>query len=171
MRSRSIARLLFLCGVSLFASTFCPLNPSSVSAAGRPEAPAPNWELKDLDGKTVHLSDFKGKVVILDFWATWCPPCRKEIPGFVELQKKYGARGLVMIGVAMDEDPDPVKPFARKQGINYPVVFGDMKTAAAYGGIESIPVSFVINRAGNVVAAHEGYEEQSTFESEIKPLL
>jgi peroxiredoxin len=143
-----------------------------VAAETGKRQPAPAWELKDLDGKAVKLADFKGKVVILDFWATWCPPCRKEIPGFVNLQKKYGDKGLVVVGVSLDEGGTAaVKPFVQKMGMNYPVVMGDQKTVAAFGGIEAIPTTFVIDREGNVVTAHQGYADEATFESEIKPLL
>ncbi|MFN2476416.1 MAG: TlpA family protein disulfide reductase [Chthoniobacterales bacterium] len=133
---------------------------------------APDWQLKDLDGKSVKLSDFKGKVVILNFWATWCPPCRKEIPTFVSLQKQYADNGLVIVGVSLDEKgPGVVKPFVAKMGINYPVVMGDPKTAAEYGGIGVVPTTFIIDRNGKLAAQHEGDAERATFESEIKPLL
>ena len=133
---------------------------------------APEWQLKDLEGKAVKLSDFKGKVVILNFWATWCPPCRREIPSFVSLQKQYGDKGLVIIGVLLDEKgPGVVKPFVAKMGINYPIVMGDPKTAADYGGIAVVPTTFVIDRNGKIAAEHQGDAERATFESEIKPLL
>ena len=133
---------------------------------------APDWQLKDLDGKSVKLSDFKGKVVILNFWATWCPPCRKEIPTFVSLQRQYADKGLVIVGVSLDEKgPGVVKPFVAKMGINYPVVMGDPKTAADYGGIAVVPTTFVIDRSGKVAAEHEGDADRATFEGEIKPLL
>lgn len=91
---------------------------------------APDWQLTDVDGKPVKLSDFKGKVIILDFWATWCPPCRAEIPGFVAIQKKYADRSFTVIGVSLDEQgPSMVKPFMRQLGMNYPVVMG-IKSAA-----------------------------------------
>ncbi len=133
---------------------------------------APDWQLKNLDGKEVKLSDFKGKVVILNFWATWCPPCRREIPSFVWLQKQYGDKGLVIVGVSLDEKgPGVVKPFAAKMGINYPIVMGDPKTAADYGGIEVVPTTSVIDRNGKIAAEHQGDAERATFEAEIKPLL
>ncbi|MDQ2659629.1 MAG: TlpA family protein disulfide reductase [Verrucomicrobiota bacterium] len=133
---------------------------------------APDWQLKDLEGKSVKLSDFKGKVVVLNFWATWCPPCRREIPDFVALQKQYADKGLVVIGVSMDEGGAAVvKPFVKKIGINYPVVLGDQKTAAAYGGIRVVPTTFVIDKHGKVAAQHEGGADRTTFEAEIKPLL
>ena len=133
---------------------------------------APEWQLKDLDGNPVKLSDFKGKVVILNFWATWCPPCRREIPTFVSLQKQYADKGLVIIGVSLDEKgPDVVKPFVAKMGINYPVVMGDPKIAADYGGIAVVPTTFLIDRNGKVAAEHEGDADRATLEGEIKPLL
>ena len=133
---------------------------------------APSWELQDLDGKTVHSSDFKGKVVVLDFWATWCPPCRAEIPGFVELQTKYQAQGLAVIGVSVDQaSADTVKAFAEKMTINYPVLQSDAKIAAAFGGIDGLPTTFVIDRSGRIVKQHSGFTEKSEIESEIKSLL
>ena len=140
-------------------------------AAGSKKA-APEWQLNDVDGKPVKLSDFKGKVIILDFWATWCPPCRMEIPGFVAIQKKYADKGFTVIGVSLDQQgPSVVKPFMNKLGMSYPVVMGTQRTARDYGGITAIPTTFVIDREGNVVRAFEGYTDQATFESVIGPLL
>jgi peroxiredoxin len=134
--------------------------------------PAPAWELKDTTGKTVKLSDFKGKVVVLDFWATWCPPCRQEIPGFIDLQKKFADKGLVIVGISLDEKgPSVVTPFITKLGMNYPVVMGTQEVSEKYGDIQAIPTTFVIDRQGNIVAADEGLTGEATFESEIKPLL
>ena len=133
---------------------------------------APQWQLMDLDDKPVKLSDFKGKVVVLNFWATWCAPCRKEIPTFVALQKQYGAKGLVIIGASLDQGgTKTVKPFVGKTGINYPVVLADQKTADAYGGIQVVPTTFVIDRQGKIVAKHEGDTDRAVFQSEIKSLL
>ena len=129
---------------------------------------APDWQLNTLDGKRVKLSDFKGKVVILNFWATWCAPCRVEIPGFVMLQKKYGDKGLAVIGVSVDEQgPEVVKKFVKRFGMNYPVVMGNEKIAEAYGGIVAIPTTFVIDREGRIAGKHLGYEDKETFEKEI----
>jgi peroxiredoxin len=134
--------------------------------------PAPAWQLRGLDGKTVHSSDFKGKVVILDFWATWCPPCRMEIPGFVELQKQYEKQGLAVVGVSEDAiSPVEVKKFTQELGVNYPIVLADAGTSQAYGGIEALPTTFVIDRAGRIVKEHLGFTEKEELEKEIKPLL
>jgi peroxiredoxin len=151
----------------------CLITPFSLCAeplaAG---AKAPEWELVNLDGKKVKSSDFAGKVVVLDFWATWCPPCVKEIPSFIELQKQYSDKGLTIVGVSLDQDPpEEVKNFVEKHKMNYPVVMGDEKTAEAFGGIEAIPTTFVIDRDGRVVSRHVGYTEKEVFEKEITPLL
>jgi thiol-disulfide isomerase/thioredoxin len=133
---------------------------------------APAWELSDTDGKPVKSSDFAGKVVILDFWATWCPPCKAEIPGFVELQKKYGDKGLVIVGVSLDEQgPAVVKPFMQHFGVNYPIVMGDEKIVEAFGGVTAIPTTFIIDKAGNIVEKHVGFAPQEDFEKQITPLL
>jgi cytochrome c biogenesis protein CcmG/thiol:disulfide interchange protein DsbE len=145
---------------------------SALSRAAGSRKPAPGRQLSEVDGKSVTLSDFKGKVIILNFWATWCPPCRAEIPEFVALQRKYADKGFTVIGVSLDEQgPSVVKPFMRRLGMNYPVVMGDQKTVDAYGGITVIPTTFVIDRQGNIVNAYQGFTDQATFESVIDPLL
>ncbi len=134
--------------------------------------PAPAWELQNVEGKAVKSSDFAGKVVILDFWATWCGPCRMEIPGFIELQRKYADKGLVVIGVSLDRDGTAaLKPFMAKTGINYPIVLGDETIVSAFGGVEAIPTTFIIDRKGQIVRKHVGYAEKAEFEAAIKPLL
>ncbi len=131
---------------------------------------APAFTLLDLNGKSVSLSDFKGKVVILNFWATWCPPCKKEIPDFIDLQTQYGSKGVQIVGIALDQ-PDKVRAFAQQNGLNYSVLLGDQETALKYGGITGIPTTVVIDRKGKIVSQFEGFRPRSVFESEIKKLL
>jgi cytochrome c biogenesis protein CcmG/thiol:disulfide interchange protein DsbE len=150
-----------------------PIKPSDdKTPAKSDEKPAPMFTLQDLNGQDVSLSDFEGKVVILDFWATWCPPCKAEIPHFIELYKQYKDKGLVVIGIALDQEGiDIIKPFVQKYGIEYPVLLPDGQVAKAYGGINSIPTTFVIDSAGNVRQKYVGYRDKSVFEADIKELL
>jgi cytochrome c biogenesis protein CcmG/thiol:disulfide interchange protein DsbE len=140
------------------------LPPSELTGA------APAFTLTDLSGKSVSLADFRGKVVILDFWATWCPPCKKEIPDFVDLQKQYGAQGVQIVGIALDE-PYKVSTFAQQIGINYPILLGNAAITAKYGGIDGIPTTFVIDKNGKIVNRFEGFRPRSVFEDVIKKLL
>jgi thiol-disulfide isomerase/thioredoxin len=144
------------------------------AAAGSSEKimPSPAWELQDVDGKTVQSADFKGKVVILDFWATWCGPCKAEIPSLIALQDKYGKDGLAVVGISVDTDGAAVvKKFAGRLGINYPVVLADQKITRAFGGIEVIPATFIVDREGRIVKRHLGLAMQEELENELKPLL
>lgn len=131
-----------------------------------------DFTMKDLDGKDVKLSSFKGKVILLNFWATWCGPCKAEIPGFVELQTKYKDQ-LVVIGYDVDDTADKARAFAKEYKINYPVLLGlgreDVQDA--YGPIWGIPASFLISKDGKVCKRHMGIAPTETFEKEIKALL
>ena len=125
-----------------------------------------------LNGENVSLSDFKGKIVILDFWATWCPPCVTEIPHFIELYEQYKDQGFAMVGVSLDrEGVDVVKSFVQKYGINYPILMSDGQVEKAYGGITSIPTTFVIDSANNIRRKYIGYRDKSVFEADIKTFL
>ena len=132
---------------------------------------APDFSLADLAGENIHLSSYRGKVVLLDFWATWCDPCREEIPHLVELQNKYGAQGLQIIGVSMDDGPEPVREFFQQFKINYPVVMGNAKTGELYGGILGLPIAFLIGRDGRISTKHIGAADISVLEAEIVNLL
>ena len=134
--------------------------------------PAPEFSLKDSSGIERKFSDFKGNVVIIDFWATWCPPCREEIPHFVELYNQYKDQGLEIIGVSMDQSPERVIPgFIEKNNINYTILFGEDKVYDLYGGINAIPTTFIVDKDGNLVRKYIGYKEKGVFEQDIKELL
>jgi thiol-disulfide isomerase/thioredoxin len=174
MKKLATMGFAFAGGASLAAAFLFGQSQTGVAAAELPEnvTSAPGWELQDVDGKTVRFSDFKGKVVILDFWATWCGPCKAEIPSFIALQNEYGTNGLVVVGISVDEDGAAVvKKFAQHLGINYPVLLADQKTPQAFGGIEAIPTTFIIDREGRIVKKHLGLTGKEEFESELKPLL
>lgn len=172
MRTKSINILLAVAAIGAVAFLADREEAAGSDEAVNPPKPAPVWELKDLAGNTIKSVDLKGKVVILDFWATWCPPCRAEIPGFIELQKKYQGKQVVIIGFSVDEGGvDTVKSFGEKQRINYPIVMADEKTQKAFGDIEAIPTTFVIDTEGRIVDKHVGFTEKAEFEKEIAPLL
>jgi len=131
---------------------------------------APGFTLTDVQGRAVSLADFRGKVVVLDFWATWCPPCRREIPDFITLQSEFGSKGVQFVGIALDE-PGNVKAFAQQNGMNYPVLLGDDDVAKSYGGISGIPTTFIIDRGGKIVNRFVGFRPREAFEKEIRKSL
>jgi len=133
--------------------------------------PAPDFTLPLFDGGQLQLSSYRGKVVLLDFWATWCVPCREETPHFVELQQKYGGQGLQIIGVSMDDSTDPVHTFYQQFHMNYPVVMGTADVGAAYGGVLGLPIAFIIDRDGLIHAKHIGATDAAVFEKDITTLL
>ncbi len=135
--------------------------------------PAPDFALASLDGKTtLKLSDFHGKAILLNFWATWCEPCKIEMPWFVELQKQYGPQGLQVLGVAMDDtDPKDISEFVHKMGVNYPIAMGKEAVGDQYGGIPYLPSTFYIDRDGKVVDRVYGLVSRSEIEDDIKKAL
>jgi len=140
------------------------------AAAGASES-APGFSLTDTRGKTVRLSAYKGKVVVVDFWATWCHGCKEEIPWFMEFQKKYKHQGLTVIGVSMDEDGwKAVKPFVKQKRMNYQVVLGSEELASRYR-LESMPLTVLIGRDGRIAASYSGVVEKDVFEKELRAAL
>ncbi|HET9088465.1 MAG TPA: TlpA disulfide reductase family protein [Acidobacteriaceae bacterium] len=134
--------------------------------------PAPEFTLKTPDGKTVSLADYKGKAVLLNFWATWCGPCKLEMPWLIELQKKYAAQGFTVLGVSEDDGPaKQVADFASKMGIDYPIVISDDKLNKAYGGVDYLPTSYYIGRDGKIAIETGGIISQSAIEENIKKII
>ncbi len=168
-------RLTAIVGVAavlgVVACSPAPPSKPAVRADSRRQR-APDFALKDAGGKLVHLADYRGKVVILDFWATWCGPCTIEIPWFTEFQRKYKDRGFEVLGVSMDEDGwKAITPFVARKKMNYRVVLGDDKTGDLYGGLEALPTTFVIDRNGRIAAVHVGLADKKDFEDAIETLL
>lgn len=170
----------------------CALALAGCSRAGKPNAaaqnkpapaafnldhavglPAPPFSLKDADGQTVHASDYKGKVVLLDFWATWCGPCKIEIPWFIDFQREFKDQGLAVVGVSMDEDGwKVIKPYVQNMKMNYRVLLGDDAVSTAYGGLDSLPTTLLIDRQGKIAAVHVGVSQgKEEFKDEIVKLL
>jgi len=145
--------------------------PDGIKSTAVEHALAPDFSLPDLKGQKLDLSSYRGKVVLLDFWATWCAPCRDEIPHFVELQSKYADQDLQIIGVSMDDGPEPVREFCQQFKINYPVVMGNAKIGEAYGGVLGLPIAFVIGRDGRIYSKHIGVADFSFLEREITAQL
>lgn len=161
---------------AIVAPRFLPSDDSSAVAA---QAKAADFALpRSGDGKTVRMSDFKGKVRLVNFWATWCPPCRAEIPHFVEMYDELKGQGVEIIGISLDREGDKVvAPFVKDNKMNYPVLIGNNDVANAYGGIRGIPTTFVVDREGRIVKKYVGLPAQTeegikaAFMKDIKPLL
>ena len=169
--------LLFATGaLSALLLVSCSGEPTVVRAAVKSEKdrkPAPDFALKDANGATVKLSDYKGKVLILDFWATWCGPCKIEIPWFIEFEQTYKDKGFSVVGVSMDEDGwNVVKPYIQERKVNYRILLGTEQVGQLYGGVDSLPTTFLIDRAGKIAAVHIGLETgKDGFQNEIHRLL
>jgi cytochrome c biogenesis protein CcmG, thiol:disulfide interchange protein DsbE len=168
-RNHAIPALL-LAGIAL--TPVRAAVPSASADARTPSAPraAPDFSRTDLDRGEIRLEAYRGKVVLLNFWATWCEPCIAEIPRFAEWQRKYAGR-LQVLGVSMDDEEAPVRAACRKYGLNYPVVMGDEKLAELYGGVLGLPMSFLIDRNGRIRFEHEGAIDLGVIEKEIRELL
>jgi len=144
-----------------------PGTPSSIKSTA-----APDFTLESLDGTSMRLSDLRGKAVLLNFWATWCGPCKIEMPWFIELQNEYGAQGLQVVGVAMDDSSkDDIAKFAKEMGVNYPVLLGKEAVGDAYGGVPALPETFFIGRDGKIVDKIIGLKGKAEIEDAIKKAL
>jgi len=175
-----MAKMFLVLLIVVSVNTFCVDKNESNTKSKKAEVAivkfdenkAPDFALKSSDGKTVKLSDYKGKVVIIDFWATWCPPCRKGIPDLISIQNEY-KKDVVIVGISLDGEKTlkDVPGFVKSYGINYPIVYGDDKVVAAYGGIEGIPTAFIVDKKGNVVDKHVGLVPKDTYINKIKELL
>jgi len=170
---------ILMIGLSTGCGERAPSDGDVVKQEGTPESAAKqekwgnaaDFTLPRLGGGYFTLSSLKGKVIILDFWATSCPPCRKEIPGFVELHETYKDEGLEIVGVCLESESNKVKAFAEDLGISYVLVFANRGVSQEYGGIRYIPTTFIIDRRGDVAKKHIGYVSKEVFEDEIKKLL
>jgi len=135
-------------------------------------SPAPDFSLESLDGKTTRLSDYRGKAVLLNFWATWCGPCKIEMPWFVEFQNQYAPQGLQIVGVAMDDaSKEDIGKFAKDMGVNYPILIGKEAVGDQYGGVPALPETFLIGRDGKIVDKIIGLRGKAEIEDSIKKAL
>jgi thiol-disulfide isomerase/thioredoxin len=158
------------------------VDPTKQNVSGSPVASgtdpaigslAPEFSLKSVpDGKTVSLSSLRGKAVVVNFWATWCGPCKIEMPWLVDLQKKYGDQGLQIVGITKDDSNEAaIAKFTQKMGVNYTILVGNQQVVDLYGGVGGLPTSFFVNRSGKVVHEIIGLDSESKFEDAIKQAL
>lgn len=133
--------------------------------------PAPAIVLRDLSGQTINPAGYKGKVVLVNFWAAWCTPCREEIPQFIALQEKYRARGFQAVGISIDDPEGALRDFCREYKVNYPIVMGDQKITEAFGGVLGLPTTFLIGRDGRIHARQVGATDFPKLEQAISTLL
>lgn len=130
---------------------------------------APEFSLESLQGQTVHLADFRGKAVLLNFWATWCQPCKIEMPWLEQMQQQYGPEGLQIVGIAMDDaSKEDIAKFTKEMGVNYPILLGKESVGDAYGGVQFLPSTFFIDRNGKIVDRVFGLKSRSEIEDDIK---
>lgn len=155
-------------------ASFASSGTVAAAACEADSKPAPlDYTLKDMDGNDVDLASYKGNVILLNFWATWCGPCKIEIPGFIELQDEYGDDGFVVLGLSTDDTPDQIKPFAEEFAVNYPMLVGldEESFQEAWGPIWGLPMTFWIDRDGTWCKTHMGIGTKDEFEADLKSLL
>jgi peroxiredoxin len=158
---------------ALFVLLLVPLLVRATPQEPLPDlGPAPAWRLKDPAGKEVSSTSLAGKVVVVDFWATWCAPCREEVPGYIDLQTRLGPKGVVVVGLSLDEDgAKAVAAFAKKHGVNYLLLMADDAVQKAFGGIESIPTTFLIDREGRIRHRKVGAMEAAEYAAVVERVL
>jgi cytochrome c biogenesis protein CcmG/thiol:disulfide interchange protein DsbE len=147
------------------------LTAQTVASSSLVNRRAPDFQRQSLRHRTISLKDYRGNVVLLDFWATWCAPCLTELPRFVAWQRQYGPRGLQVIAISMDDDAQPARLAAQKYALNFPVIMGDAKLGELYGGILGLPVTFIIDAKGTVRFEHQGIVKPDALQNEIQELL
>ena len=167
----TMKKLVVLAVLVIAAIQLSCRSSQNANAPGAIHSTAPDFSLQDVDGKPLTMSGNRGKVVLLNFWATWCTPCRAEIPEFERFQNTYGPQGLQVLGISMDDDAKPVREFSQQLKMNYPIALGSDKLAQSYGGVLGLPVSFLIGRDGKIAAKYVGAAEIPVVEQEIKTLL
>jgi peroxiredoxin len=173
MTKQHLLKLAAVAGIAAYLAA-CSYFESDWPAikAEQDRKPAPNFTLTDAAGKPAQLSDYRGKVVLLNFWATWCGPCEVEIPWFIQFQREYKDRDFVVVGVSEDEDGwKSVRPFVAREKINYPVMIATELVTQQYGGIDHLPTTFMIDRQGRVASSHLGLVSMGTYRKEILTLL
>lgn len=168
--------IAFCLAITIFSEgghKFTAYAAESVAAPGEIGSQLPTFSLKDLKGRPVSSADLRGKVVLIDFWATWCQPCKKEMPGYQKLADKYAAKGFRVIGFKADMMHDQIDPrlFARKLGVRYPIVIGTKELREQFGGIEGLPTTMIYDRDGILRTKIVGFEYTDVIESALKPLL
>lgn len=162
-----VAALMLYFGFHMARRAGPPHSASSIKSSA-----APDFTLQSLDGKDMRLSDFRGKAVLLNFWATWCGPCKIEMPWFVQLQNEYGPQGFQIVGVAMDDSSkEDIAKFAKDMGVNYPVLIGKEAVGEEYGGVPALPESFFISRDGKIMDKFIGLRGKGEVEDAIKKAL
>ncbi len=167
-----IAGAILIVGLLAITYTFRPTSGNLELTAPEKREPAVDFKLVDSNGKEAKLSDYKGKVVLLNFWATWCGPCQIEIPWFKEFEQTYKDRGFAVLGVSSDEEGwEAVKPYIKEKAMNYRVVLDDLKMPSPYKEIEALPTTFLVDRDGKVAVEHTGLVAKNTYETGIQQLL
>ena len=168
MRKPALVTLGVAAALLLHAATIQIGRHSTQPTSG---SPVPDLVLSDLQGKTIRTSDYKGKVVVVNFWAAWCTPCTEEIPQFMALQKKYETQRVQVLGISIDDSDAELRNFYRKHNMNYPVIAGDQRTTDAFGGLPGLPTTFIIGRDSRIHVRQVGPTNFQSLEQQVVDLL